>query len=156
MSQFDAAAFLDATTTQESVKRPPIPAGEYRAVIGELVAEPWVSSRDPSKAGMKFNVPLTIDLPADVQAQCMLDSPTLTVKDSMMLDVNAAGQLDYAPGRNAKLRKYREATGNNNAGQPFAPRMLQGNVVTVKIGHREYPEGSGDFFENVEGIAKAV
>jgi hypothetical protein len=58
-----------------------------------------------------------------------------------------------APGKNGKLRKYREATNNNSAGKPFNIRMLGGQVVTVKIGHREYPEGSGDLFEQVAGIA---
>lgn len=150
MSQFDASTFLDATTTEESVKRPPLPIGDYTAVIGELKAGNWVAKDDPTKAGAKFDVPLTIDVPGTVQEELGLNSPTLTIGDSMMLDVTPQGALDYSPGKNAKLRKYRDATGQNQKGVPFNPRMLQGKVVTVKIGHREY---QGDLFEQVQGVA---
>jgi len=154
MSQFDASTFLDFTTTEESVKRPPIPVGDYTAVIGDLTTREWVSPKDPTKSGIAIDVPLTIDLPADVAEASGLREPTLTVKDSIMLDLTPQGAIDMAPGKNGKLRKYREATDNNKPGQPFNIRMLGGQVITVKIGHREYPEGSGDYFENPVSVAK--
>lgn len=156
-SAFDTSAFLDQTTTEQSVKRPPIPAGEYRGIIGELAPRPWVSQSDPTKSGMAFDVPITLDLPGDVAAAVGLTEPTLKVKDSIMLDLTdtVPPAIDYSVGKNAKLRKYRDATGNNVPGKAFSPRQLQGNVVTVKIGHREYPAGSGDLFEDVVGIAAA-
>ena len=153
MSQFDASTFLDFTTTEESVKRPPIPVGDYLGVIGELSADDWVSQKDPTKSGKKFIVPITLDLPEDIWTAAGLNNGQMIVTDTMMLDITPQGSLDYAPGKNGKLHKYREATNNNKAGQPFNPRMLQGQAVTVKIGHREYPEGSGDLFEQVAGIA---
>jgi hypothetical protein len=153
MSTFDPASFLDFTTTEESVKRPPIPAGDYLGVIGDIVASQWASSKDPTKAGWKFEIPLLIDVPGDVAEAIGLTEPTLKVSDSVMLDLTEAKALDFSVGKNGKLRKYRDATGNNKAGQSFNARMLTGHVVTVKITHREYPEGSGDLFENVAGIA---
>lgn len=152
-SQFDASTFLDFTTTEESVKRPPIPVGDYTAVIGDLTTREWVSPKDATKAGIAIDVPLTIDLAQDVADAVGLLEPLLKVKDSIMLDLKDNGSLDFSPGKNGKLRKYREATGNNSAGKPFNARMLSGQVVTVKITHREYPEGSGDLFEQVAGIA---
>lgn len=156
MSQFDASTFLDATTTEASVKRPPIPVGDYTAVIGDLTTREWVSPKDATKSGIAIDVPLTIDLPQDVAESVGLHEPTLLVKDSIMLDLTPTGQLDLSPGKNGKLRKYREATNNNQAGKPFNIRMLGGQVVTVKISHREYPEGSGDLFEQVASIAAKV
>lgn len=153
MSTFDPSAFLDFTTTEESVKRPPIPVGDYTGVIGDVTAEPWLSSKDHTKSGMKINVVIDLDLPGDVVENLNLNSPTLKVRDSIMLDLTAEGAIDMAAGKNGKLRKYREATNNNKKGSPFNARMLSGQVITVKVGHREYPEGSGDYFENVEGIA---
>lgn len=153
MTQFDPSTFLDATTTEESVKRPPIPVGDYTGVIGDLAVRDWVSKTDPTKSGKAVDVPITLDLPADVAESVGLNEPTLKVKDGIMLDLTAAGSIDYSPGKNGKLRKYREATNNNKAGQPFSMRQLSGRVITVKIGHREYPEGSGDLFEEVTGIA---
>jgi hypothetical protein len=155
MSQFDPATFLDATTTEASFKRPPLPVGDYRAVIGDLATRPWVSSKDPTKSGIAVDVPLVIDVPGDLQEQLGLTQPTLTVKDSIMLDLTPSGTMDMSPGKNAKLRKYRDATGNNVAGRPFNIRMLQGQIVTVKLDHREYPEGSGELFEQVQGVAAA-
>lgn len=153
MSQFDASTFLDFTTTEESVKRPPIPEGDYLGIIGELSASEWVSSKDPTKSGMKFDVPITLDLPEDIWSAAGLRDGQLVVKDSMMLDLTPQKSLDFSAGKNGKLRKYREATNNNKAGQPFSARQLTGQAVTVKITHREYPEGSGDFFEQVSGVA---
>lgn len=153
MSSFDASTFLDFTTTEESVKRPPIPVGDYLGIIGELTADDWISSKDPTKSGKKFIIPITLDLPEDVWTAAGLNSGQLLVTDTAMLDITPQGSLDYAPGKNGKLRKYREATNNNKAGQPFNPRMLTGQAITVKIGHREYPEGSGDLFEQVQSVA---
>lgn len=157
MSAFDTSTFLDFTTTEESLKRPPIPVGDYTGVINDLVVREWVSPKDPTKSGVAFDVPITLDLPQDVAAAANLVEPALKVKDSIMLDLKpGTNAIDFAPGRNAKLRKYRDATGNNKAGQPFSPRSLSGQVITVKIGHREYPEGSGEFFEEVLGVAARV
>jgi hypothetical protein len=154
-SNFDVSNFLDATTTQESVRRPPIPVGDYKGIIGDLTVEDWVSSKDPTKSGKKFVVPIELDLPGDVVESIGLSSPLLKVQDSIMLELNSSGAIDYSPGKNSKLRRYREATGNNQSGKPFSPRSLSGHVVTVRISHREYPEGSGDLFEQVDGIAAA-
>lgn len=156
MSQFDTSTFLDFTTTEESLKRPPIPVGDYTGIIGDLTVREWVSPKDPTKAGVAFDVPITLDLPQDVAAAAGLLEPTLKVKDSIMLDLTPQGAIDFAPGKNGKLRRYREATNNNKAGQPFSPRSLSGQVITVKISHREYPEGSGEFFEQVDGISAKV
>lgn len=153
MSTFDPNLFLDATTTEASLKRPPLPIGDYTAIIGEMTPRQWVSPKDATKSGMAIDVQLEIDVPGSVQEQLGLTQPTLKVKDGIMLDTTEAGGLDMSPGKNAKLRRYREATGLNIAGKPFNIRMLQGNAVKVKIGHREYPEGSGDLFEQVEGIS---
>lgn len=155
MSAFDTANFLDFTTTEESVKRPPIPAGEYRGIIGDIAVSEWVSKTDPTKAGVKFTVPIELDLPGNVVESVGLNSPILKVSDSIMLDLTDQKTLDFSPGKNAKLRRYREATNNNKAGVPFSARTLQGKVVTVKISHREYPEGSGELFEQVDAVTAA-
>src|SRR5437879_1888115 len=121
-STFDPAAFLDATTDQALERRAPIPAAEYLAVIQDLVVKPWASSKDPAKAGMKFDIKLVLDIPAEVQASLGTDSPTLTVGDSVMLDLTESNAIDWGKGKNGKLRMYRDATGQNTPGQAFSPR----------------------------------
>jgi hypothetical protein len=83
-----------------------------------------------------------------------LTSPTLELKDSIMLDLNSGGMIDYSPGKNGGLRRYRDATDLNKPGVPFKARDLVGRMVKLKIGHREYPEGSGDLFEEIKGVSK--
>lgn len=150
MSQFDPALFLDATTTEALVKRPPLPVGDYTAVIGELKTREWVGQTDPTKSGIAVDVPLTIDVPFETQQALGLDMPTLQVKDSLMLDLTPQGTIDWSIGKNGRLRKYREATGQNQKGVPFSMRQLTGNVVLVKLAHRDY---KGELFEEVAGVA---
>lgn len=155
MDQFNAQAFLDMTMDQPLVKRPPIPVDDYIAVIGEPTIRPWVSPKDSTKSGLAVDFQLSIEVPAEVQAKLGLEQSTVNVKDGFILDLNASGGLDTSPGKNSGLRRYRDATGQNVPGAPFKISDLGGKVVKVKIGHREYPEGSGDLFEDVKGVAKA-
>jgi hypothetical protein len=145
--------FLDETTEKALEKRPPLPVQDYTAVIEKIDAREWVGKTDPSKSGVALDIKLRIDIPADVQDQLGFDQPTLLLNDSVMIDIVPGGKgIDWSKGKNNQLRKYREATGTNVAGQPFSPRMLEGKVVRVKIGHREY---QGAPVEEVAGVAGA-
>lgn len=138
ISAFDPTAFLDATTTQASEKRPPLPIDKtYTAIIKELKPRAWQGKSDPTKSGMAFDVTFTVEVPQDLQDALKL-GPEIPMFDSMMLDLTEQGAIDWAPGKNRRLRMYREATGQNVAGQPFAPRMLQGQVVTLVLEHEIY------------------
>lgn len=147
MSMFDPNAFLDAQTTEANEKRPPLPAenpedpnGTYVALIGEIgtdsgtigkgerQGQPWVS----------MLVPLQITVPASLQASGF--PKTLTITDRVFLDLTANGGMDNGPGKNNRQRLYREATGLNKKGEPFAWRMLQGKPIRVKISHELYNE----------------
>jgi len=154
MSAFDLNSFLDATITEALEKRPPIPVGDYVGVLSEPVIRPWVSQKDATKSGIAADYMIEVDVPADVKESLGLDSSTIKVKYGIMLDTNATGGIDTAKGKNGGLRKFREALDMNQPGVPFNLRMVAGRPVRVKIGHREYPEGSGDLFEEVVGLAK--
>jgi len=134
-SAFDPQSFLDATTTEVLVKRPPLPVGDYTAVIGEITVRPWQGKSDPSKSGIAYDIPLAVEVSADIQVQLNLSFPTITLKDSCMIDLTTEGMIDYSVGKNRRLRIYRDATDNNKAGQPFAARMMTGSVVKVKVAH---------------------
>lgn len=155
MSQFDPSAFLDATTTEASTVRPPLPAGaDLVAVIGEPKVTPW-QSKDGTKAGLRLDLPLVFDLDAypDVKAAIGGSVNKVTITDGVMLDMTEAGTIDYGPGRNGKLRRYREALGLNVAGQPFSFRMLQGRQVKAKIKHDLY---EGNVYEKIDSVSKTA
>ena len=144
-SAFDPNVFLDAQVNEANEKRPPLPTenpedsnGLYLAVIGEIktdsgtigkgdrVGQPWAS----------MVIPLRIQVPSVVQALGL--PPELTITDRAFLDLTPQGSLDNGKGKNRRQKDYRDATGTNQAGVPWAWRMLQGRTVKVKINHELY------------------
>jgi hypothetical protein len=152
MSMFNPETFLDATLDTPTEKRPPLPAGEYVAVIGEVAARAWQGKKDPTKSGIAWDIPLSIEIPADVQAALKLTVSNLTMNDSIMLDLTESGTIDNSPGRNRKLRMYRDAVDMNKPGDVFSARKLTGKIVRVKVSHDLY---EGQPIERVDGVVRA-
>jgi len=150
-SSFDPALFLDVTMDAPTEKRDPLPIGDYTAVIGEVTSRAWQGKADPTKSGIALDVPLTIDVPAEIQASLGLGS-TLNLKDSIMLDLTDSGMIDNAKGKNRQLRNYREALDMNKPGDVFSPRKMQGQVITVKVTHEIYQDAP---VERISGVTKA-
>ena len=69
--------------------------------------------------------------------------------DRVFLDLTPQGALDNSKGKNRQQRVYREATGMNKPGEPFAWAMLQSKLVKVKLTHELY---NGEIGERVSGI----
>lgn len=149
--QFDPQQFLDQETTEELAKRPPLPVGDYRATIGAVTCIPWQGVKDPSKSGLKYVVPLKIVVPADTQQQLGLNQDTIQLTDGIMLDVTEGGALDYAPGKNSGLRRYREALDMNKKGEVFSARKMEGRMLTVRIKHDIW---NGEIQERIDGVAR--
>lgn len=151
-NQFDPAQFVDMEITGALEKRPPLPEGDYTAMIGEVTCVPWASKTDSSKSGMRYVVPLKIQVPPDTKAALKLSTDVIQLTDSIMLDMNEQGGIDTSPGRNNSLRKYREALDQNKPGEPWSARRMQGQPILVKIKHDMY---EGEVQERVGGVAKA-
>lgn len=140
---FDPNSFISQETTQQSEKRPPVPAQDYVATIKELKADRWQSKdkldevTGELKSGPLFIFTLDVDLPEAVRDACKIKQLTLT--DRVMLDVVPGGTaLDYSIGKNNRLRAYREATDLNRPGEPFSPGMLIGRLIKVRVTHEVY------------------
>ena len=147
MSQFDPQTFLDAQQNEVNEKRPPLPTenpdspdGLFTAVIGEIsTATGTIGKGDKQgQPWLSMIVPLRIQVSAAVQGIGL--PPEITLTDRAFLDLTAQGGIDNSKGKNRQQRAYREATGMNRPGEPFAWRMLQGKVVKVKISHELYNE----------------
>lgn len=152
MSMFNPDTFLDATIEAPTEKRPPLPAGDYTAVIGDVKSRAWQGKKDPTKSGIAWDIPLTLEIPADVQTQLGLQQPTITLTDSIMLDLTEAGTIDNSPGKNRGLRNYREALDMNKAGDVFSARKMTGQAVRVKVKHELYED---QIMERVGGVTRA-
>lgn len=132
-SLFDPTSFLDATMDAPSEKRPPLPVGDYTAVVGEVTARQW-QSKDGSKSGIAWDVPLSIEVPAEVQSATGIGA-NITLTDSVFLDLTDNGTINNAPGKNGRLRAYREAVDLNKAGDVFSARKMTGKVIRAAIKH---------------------
>jgi hypothetical protein len=156
-SQFDPNVFLDATTTEAATKRPPLPEtnpaspdGLYQGILKLPKFREWQGKKDPSQSGWAVDVPVMIDVPQQLQDQLKLQSQ-VQLTSGGFVDMTPQGAIDWSPGRNRVLRNFREATSQNTAGQAWAPRMLEGKVVKVKIVHDIY---EGDVVDKVGNVFK--
>ncbi|CAM5998781.1 unnamed protein product [Sphagnum balticum] len=153
MSIFNPESFLDASTTEALTKRPPLPAGStFIATVGEPKSRTWQGKQDPTKSGIAVDLPLEIDMTAYPEMRELIGGATkVTLKGSIMLDLNEQGAIDWGAGKNSALRRYREALGLNQAGVPFSIRQMQGRQLMVKIKHREY---EGELFDDIDTVAR--
>jgi hypothetical protein len=150
LSPFDADAFMgQSVDTALDTKRPIVPAGDYRATIGEFNAENGFRSFVSEKEGKNYGREFTMFMPPFVLA----DDPRLaeylqltgleraTVSHrGMFLDLVDNGQggqtLDKTKGKNVDLGQLREAVGQNAEGQPWSFSQLIGaGPVMVKVVH---------------------
>lgn len=152
-SIFDPQAMLDMTLDTPTEKRPPLPVGDYTAVIGDIAARKWQGKQDPSKSGIAWDVQLTVQIPFEVQQSLGIEVNELKLSDSIMLDTLPNGSIDNSIGKNSRLRMYREALDMNKPGDSFSARKMTGQVILVRIGHEEY---NGNLMERVQKVARPM
>lgn len=153
-SMFDPTQFLDASTDQPSTRRPPLPAGRVLVgVIGEIKMSEWTKKDDPSKNGVKADVPIEFDLTAypDLIAQQGGSVTKVILSDSIMLDLTPDKKIDWSPGKNNKIRRYREALDMNKPGDVWSFRAMIGRPIAAKIGHRTW---QNELFDQIEDVAR--
>ena len=134
MGTFDPAVFLDQTTSDaNSTVSLPVPEGEYTAVIDKVDIRQWTGKKDPSQTGIAVDILWSIE---DAAVKAALERDKVICRQGIMLDLNASGGIDTGKGKNVALGKLREATGLNTPGQPFAFRMLEGQMAKVSVKNR--------------------
>ena len=149
-SIFNPEAFLEATLTEPSERRSPLPEGIYRAIIGAVTTRSGTSTKDPSnpKPWLAYDIPLTIDVPAELQSDLGLP-PTINVRHSIFADITPQGTLDTAKGRNTGIRLLREALDLNKPGSTFSMKAIEGRTLQAQIKHELY---NGTIQERVSGV----
>lgn len=151
LSTFNPEQFLDATITEPTVKRPPLPAGQdFVGIISDVKARTWQGKKDPSKSGVVMDVYIEFDLTARPDLKFAV--PKVTITDGIMLDLTEGGMIDNGEGKNGKLRSYRNALDMNKPGDTFSFRAMQGRQIRARISHREY---NGSLFDQIDSVAKA-
>lgn len=133
----DIAQFMNAQQEgkENAVKRTPIPAGEYRAVVQDVELESIQGKKDPTKVYLKCNVTYNID---DAGLRETLKREKISISDGFLVDLTDSGSIDYSEDRNIRLGRLRRATGLNVPGQPWSFPMFKGRPLKIKIGHEMY------------------
>lgn len=159
MSEFDPNQFLDATTTEESKKRPLLPVGDYIGIVGEPKVQSGMQKKDPTKAWQAFNIPVEIDLGMYPEARSLLGLDKVILYAFVGFDIAADGRgIDYSPGKSIALMRWRMALNMNTAGVPFRPRDMQGRPIKCRVGHRmpdpRPGEGQPELVDEISAVAK--
>jgi hypothetical protein len=141
MSEFNADQFMQTEVEgQLETEFTPIPEGEYQGVIKEI-------KPDTTAKGSPFLEVIWIIDDQSVRDLIGMDEPT--TRQTVWLDINEQGGLDFGKNKNVGLGKLREALGQNT-GAPWSPLMLIGRPATVNIKHRMGSEGG--VFAEVKGV----
>lgn len=153
MTQFDPNLLLDSTVTTAFIKRPPIPAGvELIGIIGKVDIKSGQAKDDPSKTWIRLEIPVEFELSQNPQvAELLKGFDKVTLTDGVLLDVTEQGMIDQSPGKNGRLRRWREALGMNQDGVAFSPRSMEGRPVKCRIKQDPY---QGEVYDRIDSIAK--
>jgi len=65
-----------------------------------------------------------------------MDQAEPRARQTVWLDVDESGGLDFGRGKNVQLGRLRAAVNQNNAGEPWQPNMLLGQTARCTIKHR--------------------
>lgn len=127
-SAFDPDTFLNQEVTGSSeVKYTPVPIGEYQAYIDELEMS---SYNDQPILQVTYAI-----LNEELKASLGMEKPT--VRDSIFLDVNPDGSLQFGINKNVKLGRLREAVNQNNPKEKWNFNRLRGmGPVNIMVDHR--------------------
>ena len=153
MSQlFNPEMFLNTESDQAlDTKRIPIPIDQqdtFPGVIKGIAFRQNAGKKNPNEVYTFLDVTWTLQASPQILEAIARDEAQ--VRQSLIVDVNAAGTgLDFGKGKNIQLGRLREAVGQNQDGQPWAPSRLVGGSANVKIKHRIDGEDTYDEVDTV-------
>ena len=141
MSTFNADLFMETEVEGElETEFTPIPEDEYKAVIKEIKA-------DTTPKGSPLLELIWIVDSQEVRDLIGMEEPT--VRQTIWLDINEQGAMEFGKNKNIGLGKLREALGQNT-GAAWSINKMLGQVATVNIKHRLGSEGG--IFAEVKGV----
>lgn len=119
-----------------SVKRTPVPVGEWKSRIDDVELETFPGRKDPSKVYLRCNVThVIIDEAPEIKA---LKREKVVMVQQFLVDLTDSGSIDFSEERNITLGRLRAATGMNTPGAEWSFPAFKGKVVKVKVGHEMF------------------
>lgn len=152
---FDPNTFLNTEVSGAmETKYPLIPESQegYRAVVKKVDGRVEKVTKGPNvgKDQPICDVTFVVD---DEGVRQQLQMPEPTIRMSLFLDMNAAGQLELGTGKNIQLGRLREALGQNDPNTPWTFSKLVGGACKIKVKHSPNEKDPSSPFANVSGVA---
>jgi len=153
---FDTDSFLDTQIEQNiDTTFEPIPEGDYPATV--MDGDNAINIR--SGVSTKGNAWCMMDVVWEIDDKKLAEEigrNPLRVRQSIFLDMTKQGGLDLKKGQNRQLGFLREALGQNSEGQPWSPRMLQGQPALINVGQRPSSENPEIVYNEVKRVTRLV
>lgn len=127
MSSFNPDVFMNTEVSEaNSTTVTPVPEGTFLASIKSIKPRVLTDGRPT------LNVGYIVDSDEAREVTGMAEP---MVYQTIWLDVTEQGTLDFGKGKNVQLGRLRDAVQQNQSGKPWAPGMLVGAVLQVKVTH---------------------
>lgn len=127
----------------------PCPAGEYIAIAGKPKTADFTYKKGEHEGETGYRMIVKWDI-QDEEVKKTLGRGTVSVTQSVLLDVTPEGNLDMGKGKNIGLGQIRTALGQNKGGQPWSPSMIEGQPAKIKISAGVYNDKTT---ANVDAVA---
>jgi hypothetical protein len=148
MSTFNPEAFMSASIQgANDTQSMQVPEGDFQGMISKV--EPRVVGQENPRPIIAIT--WKVD---DEGVRQLTGRAEPTVRQTIWLDVTESGGLDMGKGKNAQLGKLRDALGQNDAGKPWNPGMLQGGVARIKVKHSLDKRDGVTINAEVSGVSK--
>lgn len=150
MSTFDPNAFLNTEVKGElDTSLPPIPEGTWDAQVDKVAARAVTDRNGNQRAIMDVTWAVLND---EVKKATTMEKPT--VRQSVFLDVNEQGALDFSKGKNVQLGRLRDAVGQNT-NKVWSPTMLEGQIAKVVTKQRPDENDPEIIYSDVKRVLPA-
>lgn len=158
ISNFDPQNLLnDAADAGYDTKYTPVPAGgPYAAIISKVNAKQYDSKQVEGEKSTVLEVTFEID-DASVKEATGMEKPT--AKMSVFLELDAAGKIAKAKGKNVQYGRLLESMGLNDPNRKVSPADLMGRAAVIEIVHTPNPKYVDDrsqppVYANVSKVAR--
>jgi hypothetical protein len=151
MSQFDPTMFLQTSIKAElDTQIIPCPQGDYRFTISKFDAR-QASRKDDPNTKLTF-VDFTCDLDIGLYPEVVeaTKRANISIRYSIIVDLDEQGRLDVSPGANVSLGRLREALDQND-GSEWSFSQVIGRPFMGKVSHEPY---KGAMLANITAVAK--
>ena len=127
MSTFNPDTFLNIeVSSPNATAYVPVAEGEFTGSIKKIAPRVLNDGR------AVLDVTWAVDDETTRQETGMAEP---TVRQTIWLDLNESGSLDFGKGRNVGLGRLRDALGQNETGKLWQPGMMVGGVAKIKVTH---------------------